>query len=119
MLLLDLLAEQRIDAAMQAGEFEGLPGAGRPLPVEDWSFVPEEERAAYRLLKNAGYLPPELELHREALALALQLATAGEPDAHSVRILDRLARINLCLAEAGKPQLMIPFEYVDRLAGRL
>lgn len=116
MMLLDMLAELRIDAAMKAGEFDGLPGVGLPLPEEDWSCVQEEDRLAYRLLKNAGYMPPELELHREAVALAMQLAGGGESEAHTMRLLDRLSRINLCLAEAGKPQLVVPAEYLDRLA---
>ncbi|WP_018609075.1 DnaJ family domain-containing protein [Uliginosibacterium gangwonense] len=119
MLLLDALAERRIEEARDAGEFDDLPGAGKPLSAEDWSMVPEDERMAYRLLKNAGYLPPELELHREAVALALKLASRGEPSAQTAKALDRLARINMLLAEAGKPQLMVPLEYIDRIAGRL
>lgn len=119
MLLLDALAERRIEEARDAGELDNLPGAGQPLPEEDWSMVAEEERIGYRLLKNAGYLPPELELHREAVALALKLASRGEPSAQTAQALDRLARINMLLAEAGKPQLMVPVEYIDQVAGRI
>ncbi len=57
---IDILAEQKIEEAIARGEFDNLPGAGRPLPDEDLSLVPEHLRAGYRLLKNAGYLPPEL-----------------------------------------------------------
>lgn len=116
MLLLDILAEKRIEEARDAGEFEGLPGAGQPLPEEDLSMVPEEDRAGYRLLKNSGFLPPELELHREAVDLALKLAGASSEVAASA-VLNRLGRINLYLAEIGRPQLAVPVEYLDRLAG--
>lgn len=118
MLLLDQLAEQRIDEALKAGAFDNLPGAGQPLPEEDWTGVPEEERAAYRLLKNAGYLPPELEMHREALSLAMKLAAAGEGEAQMAQWLDRLSRINLWLAEQGRGGLVVPTEYLERLARR-
>ncbi|MCH8506396.1 MAG: DUF1992 domain-containing protein [Ectothiorhodospiraceae bacterium] len=40
---------------------DDLPGAGKPLALDDDSMVPEHLRMAYRLLKNAGYLPPELQ----------------------------------------------------------
>jgi hypothetical protein len=36
-----------------------------PSELNDDALVPEELRAAYRLLKNAGFVPPELEPHRE------------------------------------------------------
>ncbi|MDQ7989501.1 MAG: DUF1992 domain-containing protein [Candidatus Dactylopiibacterium sp.] len=123
MLLLDRLAEQRIERAMEAGEFDALAGAGQPLPEEDLCFVPEELRAGYRLLRNAGYLPPELELHKEAVGLALQLAAldadggagAGGPPARDT-LLGRLNRLNLMLAESGRPSLAIPPEYLHKLA---
>lgn len=65
MLLLDQIAETRIREAMERGEFDNLPGQGQPLSLDDDRLVPESLRAAYRILKNAGYLPPELEARRE------------------------------------------------------
>jgi len=58
---LDALVERRIQAAVARGEFDNLPGAGRPLAFDDDPLVPEELRVAFRLLKNAGFVPPELE----------------------------------------------------------
>ncbi len=57
----EALVERRIEAAMARGEFDHLPGAGRPLALDDDPLVPAELRVAYRLLKNAGCVPPELE----------------------------------------------------------
>ena len=54
------IVEQRIKEAMEKGEFDNLPGKGKPIPLEDDSHVPEELRLAYKLLKNADCLPPEL-----------------------------------------------------------
>ena len=58
---LDALVERRIQTAMARGQFDNLPGAGRPLAFDDDPLVPEELRVAFRLLKNAGFVPPELE----------------------------------------------------------
>ena len=65
MLLIDSLAEEQIEAAIRRGEFEQLPGQGRPLKLEDDSVVPEGLRVGFRILKNAGCLPPELLLRSE------------------------------------------------------
>lgn len=54
------IVEQRIKEAMEQGEFDDLPGKGKPIPLEDDSLVPEDLRLAYKLLKNADCLPPEL-----------------------------------------------------------
>lgn len=64
-----VIAENKIREAMEKGEFDNLPGKGKPLQLEDLSGVPEELRASYLILKNAGVLPPELELHREIMSL--------------------------------------------------
>jgi hypothetical protein len=53
--MLDFLVEQKLLEAVSRGEFDDLPGAGRPLDLDDDPLVPEELRLAYRILKNAGY----------------------------------------------------------------
>lgn len=59
------IAERKIKEAMEKGEFDDLPGRGGPLPLEDDSHVPEDLRLAYKVLKNADCLPPEIELRKE------------------------------------------------------
>jgi hypothetical protein len=59
------IVEQRIKEALERGEFDNLQGQGEPLNLEDDSNIPEELRLAYRILKNADCLPPELELKKE------------------------------------------------------
>jgi len=63
------IAEERIRRAMEEGEFDNLANIGKPLNLEDDAFVPEDLRAAYRVLKNAGCVPPELQLRREIVSL--------------------------------------------------
>ncbi|MGD8372379.1 MAG: DUF1992 domain-containing protein [Syntrophobacterales bacterium] len=62
---LERIAEERIREAIQRGEFENLPGRGKPLKLEDDQHIPEDLRLAYKVLKNANCLPPELELKKE------------------------------------------------------
>ncbi|MFP3911931.1 MAG: DnaJ family domain-containing protein [Desulfobacteraceae bacterium] len=59
------IIEERIKEAQQKGEFDDLPGRGAPIVLEDDSHVPEDLRLAYKVLKNADCLPPELALKKE------------------------------------------------------
>ncbi len=72
------IAEARIAEAMRRGEFENLSGAGKPLALNADPVVPEELRVAYRILKNAGCLPRELELRREIADVRTLLAAAAD-----------------------------------------
>jgi hypothetical protein len=63
--LFQRIAEQRILEAQRAGAFDNLPGKGKPLQLEDLSWVPEELRIGYHVLKNAHVLPPEAELRKD------------------------------------------------------
>ncbi len=67
--IFELIAERKIREAMDNGAFDDLPGKGQPLPQDDACGVPEELRMGYKILKNAGCLPQELELRREMLTL--------------------------------------------------
>jgi hypothetical protein len=78
--MLDFIAEQRIAEAVAKGELENLPGAGRPLDLDDDKLVPEDLRLAYRILKNAGYVPAELETLKEIEQLEALVAD-GDVDA--------------------------------------
>jgi DnaJ family protein C protein 28 len=60
----DALIDQHIRAAEEAGQFDNLSGAGKPLDLDDDDRVPEELRAGFRMLKNAGYAPPWIELQK-------------------------------------------------------
>ena len=63
--LFQRLAEQRILEAQRNGEFDNLPGKGKPLELEDLSGVPEDLRIGYHVLKNAHVLPPQAELIKD------------------------------------------------------
>ncbi|HZM44240.1 MAG TPA: DnaJ family domain-containing protein [Burkholderiales bacterium] len=116
---LDRLAEQRIREAQENGEFDDLPGAGAPLEFDDDALVPEDLRVAYRLLKNSGFLPPELEAHREIRHLE-QLLQTVEDDGRRASL---LSRINFLLtrATAGRRRgnLQVEDAYYEKIAAAL
>jgi len=116
---LDAIAERRIREAQERGEFDDLPGAGAPLALEDDTLVPEDLRVAYRLLKNAGFLPPELAAHGELRELE-QLMQAAEEDGERGHL---LARINFLLTRSpvgrGRGDLRLEEAYFERIAERL
>ena len=61
----DKIVEEKIREAMEAGEFDRLEGAGRPVNLEAYFATPEELRAGYSVLKSAGVVPEEAQLLKE------------------------------------------------------
>ncbi len=60
-----MLAEERIREAIERGEFTCENYKGKPLELKEDPFVPEDLKIVYRILKNAGFLPKEVELRKE------------------------------------------------------
>ena len=77
---LERLIETRIRKAQEEGAFDDLPGKGKPLCLDDDSFVPEDLRLAFKVLKNAGCIPIEMELRKEIYSLGQLLDRAVDPD---------------------------------------
>jgi len=75
------IAEAKIQDGIERGDFDGLPGRGKPLQLEDLSHVPPHLRLGYKVLRNAGVAPPEVELRREVYRLDRQIAATQDPDA--------------------------------------
>ena len=119
MFLIDQLAEQKINEAIERGDLDDLPGAGQPLDLGDDAMVPEELRASYRLLKNAGYLPPDLQLRKEILsvdALLIQARSEEERESLSKRL--RYLQMQLSIASPDTPVFLEPL-YMDKLSRKL
>lgn len=82
------LVERRLEEAAAAGELSNLPGEGRPLDLDDDALVPPELRVAYRILKNAGFVPPELADIAEVQRLIAAIERGeAEPGARRLRAL--------------------------------
>ena len=120
MFLIDRLAEERIQQSINQGELDNLPASGEPLQLDDNSLVPQELRAAYRLLKNAGFVPAEIQWRAEIADLE-SLLTRSDDDSNSDRVRKRLLLLRLKLAQAGKQDtgLLGVSVYRDRLLAKL
>jgi hypothetical protein len=74
----DRIVEALIQEAMARGEFENLPGAGKPIDLSDYFNTPEDVRVAQAMLKSADILPVEVELLQEILALKELILTTND-----------------------------------------
>ena len=117
MSMFDRIAERRIQEAIERGDFDDNPLAGKPLELEDMSHIPQDLRASVIVLKNAGFVPEEIGLRGEIVRLRdLIEAVQDEGEAQTLR--DELAaaevRYELLLGRRG-----IPIDYRDRVLHRL
>ena len=73
--------------AAESGEMQRIAGYGKPLPEDaGWDATPEEFRMPFKILKNAGYAPPEVEMFRLRAELATQIeASASESEKLALR----------------------------------
>jgi len=92
------IAEERIRKAMEEGAFDGLARAGKPLDLDDDRWVPEDLRVAYRVLKNAGCVPPEVELRKEIMSLK-DLVAGMDDDRERLR---KIRELNFKLMKLGE-----------------
>jgi len=98
--MFDAIAEKKIAEAIARGELDDLPGAGKPLELDDDANVPEDVRVAYRILKNAGFVPAEVESLREIGELE-RLVAAQEVESPKARLLRKIALLRTA-AEARR-----------------
>lgn len=122
--MMDAIAEQRILEALRRGEFDDLPGKGRRLCLDDDAMVPATLRPAYRILRNAGFVPPELDARREIRALEDLLATvapkdAADPEIRRARRRLTTMRMRLEAARGSPSRVSLLPEYQGRLLSRL
>jgi len=120
LLLIDSLAEEQILFAIRRGELDDLPGMGEPLVLDDDSGIPDELRVAYRVLRNAGCLPPELTLRKDIKQLE-RLLDQAELAAEEQIIRRRLCLLKARLAMHGRDGNLLIRErdYREKLVARL
>jgi hypothetical protein len=114
------LVEDRIKKAQRLGEFDNLPGAGRPLDLADDQHIPEDLRLAYKILKNADCLPPEIELKKEILRTEDLLANIRD-EAERYRTLKKINFLIMKLnaSRSCNPRFDMPQHYLSAISDRL
>lgn len=78
--------EQKIREAMARGEFDNLPGSGKPLDLEAYFNTPEDLRMAFAMLKSNDFVPEEVEILKEIATLKEKIdATSDEAEQSALR----------------------------------
>ena len=129
---IDRLVEQKISEAIARGELSNLPGEGAPLELDDDSLIPEPLRMAYRVLRNAGFVPPEVLVLREIGDLERQLEHLSQNenlsrdqnlshDDERARALRKLQYLRLRLEASGRFRYVLhsASKYSGKLLDRL
>lgn len=102
--LFHIIAEEKIKQALKDGEFDNLPGMGKPLKPDDLSAVPEELRMAYRIMKNSGYIEEETNLRKELKTiedLIHQCDDEYEKAGLQKQLNEKLLRFNRIMSKRG------------------
>ena len=115
-----IIAERKITEAIQNGQLANEGWRNKPLPMTNDNLVPEELRMAHKILKNAGYLPPEIETKKEIQQLEDLLA--GCDDEHTR--LKQIKRLNylimkLSVMKGGPVNIESQEEYYRQVVERL
>ena len=105
---LSRLTEARIRKAEAEGQFENLPGAGRPLPERPGdALVDPGEAVGYRIMAEAGALPQEFRLKAAAADLRARLAaTAGPAERKALMAALAEAEMKQAIAEEARRKFM-------------
>jgi hypothetical protein len=81
MFKLDLVEDEigrKLAESHRSGELQSAESYGKPMAADsDWEQTPEDLRMGFRILKNAGAVPPEIELFQQRGRLRKALEEAG------------------------------------------
>jgi hypothetical protein len=80
---IEKFVEEQVRRAIEAGEFDNLPGKGKPIDLKPYFDTPEDLRLAYSVLKSNSFVPEEVELLREIEALKKRLETCTDEERNS------------------------------------
>ena len=98
-------ADEKIKEAIARGEFDHLPGKGKPLNLEAYFATPEHLRMGYSILKNADIIPEEMELLRQIEGLKKSLDSCGTPMERKTlrqQLSEKLTNLNMRMEHNGK-----------------
>jgi len=120
MSIFEKIAERKIEQAMAKGEFDNLSYKGKPLPPDDMDMVPEDLRMSYKILKNAGVIPEEVELQKNIITLTDMLNVCADEEERKnlrIKINEKQLRYNMIMESRGLKKLD-PF-YNDKIMDKL
>ena len=65
---LESMAEKMLREAIEAGEFDDLPGKGQPVDLSENPFEDPDLRVVHKLLRDAGFAPAWIEEQKDIAA---------------------------------------------------
>ena len=98
--ILAYLAEQKISQAIAQGDLNSPKWKNKALPMEDECWVPDDLKMAYKILKNAGYVPAEVETRKEIHKLEQLIATTEDEHLR----LKQMQKLNVLLMKIESAQ---------------
>jgi ribosome-associated protein YbcJ (S4-like RNA binding protein) len=116
----EIVAERKIQEAIERGEFDNNPLAGKPLPPDGLDNVSPELRMALKILKNAGVVPEEIELRKQIITLQELLRTCAideEKVSIQIKLNEKQLRYNM-LVEKRTGKVFLP-EYQAKILEKL
>lgn len=119
--IIQTIAERKIQQAMAEGTLPDLSHwKNKPLPPDNMANVPEDLRMAYRLLKNAGYVPEEVAMQKEIARLEDMVAACTD-EKEKIRQLKKIGCLKTKLeCRLGRPmELGEETPYYNRVVERL
>jgi hypothetical protein len=81
--------EEQIQEAIAKGDFDNLPGKGKPLNLSGWQKTPPHLRMGYSMLKSAGLVPVEIQARKEIVEIRQKLAETEDKE-ERMRLTNRL-----------------------------
>jgi hypothetical protein len=72
--------DEQISKAIEAGEFDNLPGKGKPIDLRGYFETPEDLRMAYSILKSNNFAPQEVEMLKEIDDLRNRLESCSDEE---------------------------------------
>lgn len=104
--IIEKIAEEKIKTALENGDFDNLPGQGKPIDLTEYFEAPPHLRAAFNLLKNAGVLPKQVILWKEIEDLRNRRRRARDREEVlkiSAEIERKLVQIDLMVEQSKQP----------------
>jgi hypothetical protein len=77
---IEKFVEDQIAKAVRAGEFDNLPGRGKPVDLEAYFQTPEDLRLCYSMLKNADFVPEEVQILKDIDSLRQKLSSCTDAE---------------------------------------
>ncbi|MBM7645975.1 hypothetical protein JOD45_002200 [Scopulibacillus daqui] len=119
--IFSMIAESKIREAMENGDLDHLKGKGKPLKMDNLSGVPKDLRMAYKILKNSGYVPEEVQLKKEILSLEDLISCCDDEEKIASlhkKLTEKTLRYNQLMEQRSLMKSQAYYAYKDKIADK-